>query len=228
MSALQKGELFMDIESLPSADDRVKKLIAETITPPGNMSKAETIAKWEAEEKPKLIEAAISKTALDGTYGRVCCITWAFDDGPIQGVIDRSEKTVLDTFFSACRKNADGKFTPTRLTVVGHNVSDFDLRFIWQRAVINGVIPPSCLPFNASKYSEHVRDTMAMWNPAQDRRISLHKLCLALGVESPKDKNGMDGSDIAYLWLKRDYKKILSYCKDDTGAMRQCYRKMEI
>jgi len=222
------SEVFLDIESVPTTDQRVKKEIAEAIKPPGSMSKAETIAKWEAEEKPKLIETAIARTSLDGTYGRVCCITYAFDDGPVEGVINRDEKIVLGNFFEACRKQGTQQFTSTRLTVVGHNVNDFDLRFIWQRAIINGVIPPSTIPFHSGKYSENIRDTMLMWNPAPDKRISLHKLCLALGVESPKDKNGMDGSDIAYLWSRRDYKKILSYCKDDTGAMRQCFRKMEI
>ena len=223
-----QDELFLDIETLPTIDDRMKKEIAEAITPPGSMSKPETIAKWEAEEKPKLIENAIAKTALDGTYGRVCCITYAFGEAPVQGIIDRDEKVVLKKFFDDCRAKAKEKFTVSRITVVGHAVNDFDLRFIWQRAVINEVSAPSILPFNASKYSEYIRDTMTMWNPAPDKRISLHKLCLALGVESPKDKNGMDGSDIAYLWLKREYNKILGYCMDDTAAMRECYYKMTI
>ena len=222
-------ELFLDIETLPCVDDRMKQLIADSVQMPKNISKAETLAKWEAEEKPRLIENAIAKTALDGTYGRVCCITYAFGDGEVQGVIDRDEKVVLTKFFDACRlKSTENTHAPTRLTVVGHAVNDFDLRFMWQRAVINGVVTPSCLPFNAGKYSEYVCDTMTMWNPAQDKRISLHKLCLALGVESPKDKNDMDGSDVAYMWAKREYAKILGYCKDDTGAMRECYRRMTI
>lgn len=224
----KNDELFLDIETLPSTDDRVYQILADSIKVPGNMSKPETIAKWVAEEKPKLIDEAMAKTSLDGTYGRVCCITYAFGDESVQGHINRDEKEVLAEFFEACMGKAAEKFTTAKLTVVGHAVNDFDLRFLWQRAVINGVIPPSCLPFNASKYSEYIRDTMTMWNPSPDKRISLHKLCLALGVESPKDKNGMNGSDVALLWQKREYKKILAYGCDDTDSMRSCYRKMTL
>ena len=225
-------ELFCDIETIPCTDERVKQEITDGIKPPGNMSKPETIAKWEAEDKPKLIQEAVAKTALDGTYGRVCCITYAFGDEPVKGVIDRDEKIVLTEFFDVVSK-ASGKAASSttmmmRPTAIGHNITSFDLRFLWQRAIINGIKPHPLLPWNEKAWSEHIRDTMVMWNPDKDKRISLHKLCLALGVPSPKDLHNMNGGDVALLWQKREYEKILAYGKDDTGAMRSCYRKMGI
>jgi hypothetical protein len=228
---MNEKELFLDIETVCTNDERMKKEIAESIKVPGNMSKAETIAKWQTEEKPKLIEEAISKTSLDGTYGRVVCITYAFGDEPVQGFIDRDEKTVLVRFFEAVIKNSKTASSATMMmkpTVIGHNVAAFDLRFLWQRAIINGIKPHPLLPWNEKAWSDNIRDTMVMWNPDKDKRISLHKLCLALGIESPKDKNDMDGSDIALLWKKREYDKILAYGIDDTEAMRQCYRRLTI
>lgn len=66
--------LFLDIETLPADRHDVRNYIAATVKPPGNISKAETIAKWEAESKPGAIAEAIDKTSFDGAFGRVCCI----------------------------------------------------------------------------------------------------------------------------------------------------------
>jgi len=222
-------EVFFDTETLPTTDKRVIAEITGEITPPKSMSKPETIAKWMAEEKPKAVDEAIAKTSLDGTYGRICCITFALADAPVQGIIDRDEKVVLTKFFdyiTKASKNTSSTTMMMRPTVIGHNITGFDLRFLWQRAIINGVHPSPLLPWDEKPWGEHVRDTMVMWNPDRDKKISLHKLCLALGIESPKDMNDMDGSQIAYLWAKREYEKILAYGTDDVEQMRKCYRKM--
>lgn len=224
-------ELFLDIETLGTNDKRVMQEIADGIKVPGNMSKAETIAKWEADDKPKLIEDAIAKTALDGTFGRVCCITYAFGDEPVEGFIDRDEKVVLTKFFEAVNKaskSASSSAMMMRPTVIGHNVHSFDLKFMWKRCIINGIKPHPLLPWHEKAWSDSIHDTMIMWDSAPDKRISLHKLCLVLGIQSPKDLHGMDGSDVALLWQKREYNKILAYGKDDTAAMRECYRRMVI
>jgi len=221
-------ELFCDIETVPCADPDLIALITEGIKPPKTMSKPETIAKWEAEEKPLVISDAVAKTSLDGTYGRVCCITYAFDGEPVQGIIDRREKKVLTQFYEVLHKRCVDikQGIPQRPVVIGHNITGFDLRFLWQRSIIKGIKPTPLLPWDEKPWGEHIRDTMLMWNTSTEKRIRLHKLCIVLGVESPKDKNGMDGGDVAGLWAKREYDKIIAYGMDDTEAMRQCYRKL--
>ena len=223
-------ELFCDIETLPVIDEKLISLVTDKVKHPANMSKPETIAKWEAEEKPLAIAEAISKTALDGTYGRVCCIGFGFGDATVSSIVSRDEKELLTKFYAEVEsKCTDAKSkTVTRPKVIGHNIRDFDLSFLWKRSIINGIKPSPLLPWSEAKWSEHIGDTMYMWDSAPDKRISLHRLCIVLGVESPKDLNGMDGSDVATLWLKRDYQKIGKYCVDDVVAMRSCYRKMTI
>ena len=51
--------LYLDAETLPSHDPAIREQIAGEIKPPGSMKKAETIAAWEAEEKPAAIEKAV-------------------------------------------------------------------------------------------------------------------------------------------------------------------------
>jgi hypothetical protein len=52
--------IVIDIETLPTDREDVKQMIAAGITPPGSMKKPETIAKWEAEQKPAAVEEAIA------------------------------------------------------------------------------------------------------------------------------------------------------------------------
>ena len=222
-------ELFLDIETVKTVDAELIELVTEKIAPPGNMSKPETIAKWEAEDKPQIIKDTIAKTALDGTYGKLCCIGFGFGDGTVSSIVSRNEKEILTKFFDEVEKHCtDKKSLSTKQLpkVIGHGVTDFDLNFMWKRAIINGVKPSPLLPWKEKAWHVNIGDTMYMWDSSPDKRISLHKLCVVLGVPSPKDIHGMNGADVAALWNKRDYQKIGAYCVDDVVAMRQCYRKM--
>lgn len=71
--------LYLDIETIETQDADLRARIAADIKPPASMSKAETIAKWEAEAKPDAIASAIAKTALDGATGHLVCIGYAVD-----------------------------------------------------------------------------------------------------------------------------------------------------
>ena len=73
--------VYLDIETIPSQKEGFRDMIDIPI--PGNIKKLETIAKWEAEEKPKLIEEAYCKTSFNGAYGEIICIGFALDDEPV-------------------------------------------------------------------------------------------------------------------------------------------------
>lgn len=225
----RNAECTVDIETVPTTDKQYIEEITASITPPKSMSKPETIAKWELEEKPMLVEEAVAKTALDGTFGRICSIAWAFDDKEATGICSRDEVELLEMFFTACSEHFKEVGNGMGFHMVGHGISGFDLRFMWQRAVINRIEPSSLIPWNAKAWDESIKDTMVMWNPGSDKRIKLHTLCHILGVPSPKDKNGITGADIPRLWKEsRNNKKvlqtILKYNIDDVVAERDCYR----
>lgn len=215
--------LYLDIETIGCDDPALTERIVSKITPPKTLKKAESIAKWEQEEKPAAIEEAISRTALDGTYGRICCIGWAFDDEPVNSFVG-PEPLALQTFFGACETAAIVEHYDRPVkghTIVGHNVT-WDLRFIWQRAVINGIPRPKSIPWNAKPWE--LQDTMLMWNPDREKRISLDTLCSILGVKTPK--NGMDGSMVGQAWRDGKHEEIGAYCRADVEATRECFRRM--
>jgi 3'-5' exonuclease len=217
--------ITLDIETLPSEDPAVRAEIAATITPPGNMTKADTIAAWEAEKKPALVDQAILKTSFDGTYGRILCIGYAIDRAdPITAIGD--EKDVLTRFMDALLPYMPQSRLEQSAIFVGHNLAGFDLRFLWQRCVINGIKMPSTLlaACKAKAWDKAIADTMLMWNPERERRISLDKLCKALGV--PTSKGDMDGSKVYETFKAGDLDKIVTYCAEDVKATRECYFRM--
>ena len=221
--------LFLDIETLPAIDPWVVALLEEAVKVPGSMKKEETIATWKKEERPKLLKDAVSKSALDGTYGRVCCIGAAVNELPAVTFIGE-ESNVLLAFFEHVEKafvtqDALGKRIDLPVTLVGHNLRAFDLRFIWQRSVILGIHRPVCLPWKVSRYDAHIQDTMELWNPDTAKRISLDKLCRVLGVRSPK--RDFNGAMVAEAWARRQLVKIADYCAEDVEATRECWWKMQ-
>lgn len=223
--------LFLDLETLPSESDAVRAAIAETITPPGNMSKAETIAAWTLEKKPALVDEAMLKTSFDAQYGRILCIGWAVDDDEPQSVIG-SEDVVLPGFMEALlaaqeRPVKSGAVKPNADVVfIGHNITGFDLRFLFQRCAINSVKPPLSLltAMRAKPWDKCIQDTMLMWSPERERRISLGRLCKALGV--PTSKGDMDGSKVYEEYKAGNIDKISAYCRDDVTATRTCYKRL--
>lgn len=222
-----KPTLFFDLETLPTEDPEVIAMLAEKIKTPANYSNPGTIAKWEAEEKPKLVADAINKTSFDGTYGRICCVGWAYNERPVQSAIG-DESEVLQAFFDAIIAAAPiyvvGGSLNITLSVVGHNMKSFDLRFLWQRATILKISKPPHLPWSATYWDDRVQDTMLMWNPDTSKRISLGRLCKTLGVKTPK--TDFDGSMVAEAWARGERGKIAAYCEGDVEATRECWWRM--
>lgn len=220
--------LVMDLETLPCTDPQIIADIHASIKPPGNLKKAETIAQWWETEGEQAKADAVAKTGLDGTFGRICCIGFAFNDEPAQALIGGDEAYLISTFFAKIKDVISVKThqssTLESLTVIGHNVIGFDLRFLWQRATINRIPRPNFIPWKAKPWDDKVFDTMTAWNPDSQKRISLDKLCKALGVKSSKD--GLDGSKIAQAWIDGRQDEIAEYCKSDVIATRECYLRM--
>lgn len=215
--------IYLDLETIPSTSDAVRAALAAKISPPGSMSKSETIAKWEVESKPAAIDEAVAKTSFDGAYGSICVIGFAFENAePISmSTANQSEADMLRHFMSVLTATVIGH---TRPVFVGHNIHGFDLPFIWKRCVINRVKPSMWIPLNVKAWSERIGDTMLMWDDSRDRRISLGSLCQVLGV--PTSKGDLDGSKVAEYWAADRCMEVANYCRDDVVATRACYQRM--
>jgi len=210
--------LYLDIETVGTDDPVVIAEITASIIPPGNISKAETITAWEAEKKPALVEEAIKRTAFDGGLGRIICFGYAFDKRPVESLIATGEPELL-----AAISGIEAGGLTTLITIVGHNVS-WDVRFLWQRMVVNNVPVPTWLRVAIKAKPWEAGDTMTMWNPDRERKVSLAKLCRILGV--PTSKCDLDGSKIWDAYRAGEIDRIADYCRGDVEATRACYLRM--
>lgn len=216
--------ITLDIETIPTQREDVKAYVASKVTHPGNISKAETIVKWNEESRPAAIEEAVSKTGLDGAFGQVVCIGLAVGDAKpmtIFGLDEHRNLVSLNVALSSSVGQSDWYST----SIVGHNVSAFDLRFLLQRFIVNQVKPHPIIVRAAQAKpweSEKVYDTMVQFAGAGNR-ISLDKLCLALGLPG---KGDITGADVWPLVQAGKLKEVADYCADDVIKTRNVFKRM--
>lgn len=214
--------IYLDIETIPAQNAAIRQRIADSVRPPANYAKPETIAKWEAENKPEAVEREIARTGLNGAFGHVCAIGFGFNAEPIGCEVAENvddEAVILKRFVKALDFKRRDFGTPT---IVGHNVAGFDIRFIWQRAFVLGIQLPEWFPRDPKPWSQDVFDTMTAWAGSRDT-ISLDNLCEAFGLPG---KGDISGKDVAALWALKSFKQIGEYCMDDVERVRQIHWRM--
>jgi len=220
-------DIFLDIETVPAQPEQAQKqLIAETITPPGNMSKQETIDAWHAGEgkyagaKDVLIEEQYRKTSFDGAKGEVISVAFAVEDGPVVNYhrnLDEPEHVLLRNLFR--------NFTDLNGRVpyfIGHYIGGFDLKFLFQRAVVLGVNPG----FDLGQYGRHGKqfyDTMMAWAGYKDT-ISLDNLCKALSL--PGKPDDIDGSKVWDFVKAGKIAEVAEYNISDVEKVRDVYHRL--
>ena len=209
--------LCVDVESIPDQTPGAYERILAELKPPGNLKKADTIATWWKTSAKEAAEKIYHNTCLDGTTGELLSIAWCFNQQDIQCVIrtlDQPEVTLLDQFFDALEEaNTD------YLVWCAHN-TEFDLSFLWKRAVILSRMPPIGIPRGRG---QNICDTMEMWAGYRGT-VKFDVLCRALGLEG---KTGMDGSMVWDYAKQGRFDEIRTYNMDDVKQLRQCYRRMK-
>ena len=217
--------LVLDIETIGTQRQDVIDYIAATVKPPATYKKPESIAAWHKEEGPQAIAEAVAKTGLDGAFGQVVCIGYQTGDLPVLTIHGLDERAVLMQF-NVMLDNDIQANDALSTVVIGHNVSSFDLRFLMQRYIVNGIRPPLVIRRAAEAKpweSEKVFDTMIQF-AGVGNRISLDKLCLALSIPSPK--GDMDGSMVNQAVKDGRLEEVAAYCKRDVEATRAVFNRM--
>lgn len=216
-------EIYLDIETLPTERADVIDMLASQIKPPATYKKPESIAQWLTENRESELDSLVRKTALDGAFGRICCFGFAIDDQPADTFVG-TETDILAGVSTLLNALNSDRYTTL---IIGHNICGFDLRFLLQRYIVNQLPVPFLVRYAANLKpweSDKVFDTMVQW-AGVGNRISLDKLCMALGVNSPK--GDLDGSKVFDYWKAGRIAEIAEYCKKDVEATRQVFRRMK-
>ena len=156
----------------------------------------------------------IKKLSLSAATAKIFCIGYAIEppvDSEVQ-VLEGEETEIIKSFWQLA---ADCEL------FVGHNILDFDLRFIYQRSVIHQIKPSRDLPF-ARFRNAPIFDTMQEWSKWGREHASLDLLSKTFGLPSPKES--LDGSKVYPYYRTGKFAEIANYCKCDVSSVRQVYR----
>lgn len=209
-------KIFLDIETLPAAKEDLAKL-------------RKIFDKKNPEFDQEKFDEFVTKTNFDGAFGRILCIGYAVNDEPAKNFYnENNERETLKQFWNMVDALSVSPRNPQYpdygVLFVGHNVMDFDLRFIYQRSIILDVMP--AYEINFARYRNYpIFDTMKEWVKWSNNAIGLETLALALGIPSPKDE-GIDGSQVAAFFEAGKVDEILEYCKRDVETTRAVYKRM--
>jgi DNA polymerase elongation subunit (family B) len=205
--------VFVDIESLPPDKEDLTRF-------------------------PKVSEACESdeeryrRLALDGDYGRILTIGVIVErDGQvdIQGCFGRDRDTADFHLDEARTLKGFWKllvdFDVRRDVIIGHNIFNFDLPFIYKRSVIHRVQVPVVLSF-ARYRSQPVYDTMHEWNRWDLKKYTaLDDLARILGLESSKTDH-INGAHVYDRFCEGGHTAIADYCMRDVKLTRDIYYRL--
>ena len=151
------------------------------------------------------LDPSDEKGALDAMTGRVVCVGMLIDDGREAKEITfagEDEARIITGFWNALKPGD---------AVVGHNVLDFDIRFLQQRSWILGIQPNRTLD-TRRYYTADVIDTLQLWTnwSGNKKGVTLDALGSALGCGR---KTG-EGARVAEWWAVLDIDSIKKYCRE--------------
>jgi predicted PolB exonuclease-like 3'-5' exonuclease len=198
---------------------RTVKLFFDIETVPCNTEEREVfleILKKRAKNAELDEETLFEQTALEGTFGRLCCIGYIKEDGKVEkGVLRGSEKEILTKFWEVAQ--GVNRF-------IGHNIWEFDLPFIYKRSIINGIKPRYDISF-ARYRNMPIFDTLQeweLWGYGSKQKLDT----LAKVLKLPTSKDLMDGSEVWKYYQDGRIDEICTYCMKDVELTRQVYYKM--
>ena len=175
--------------------------------------------------------------SLNATSGRVLSI--AVHVGPIPGLeiegltanqsefafgidaqgVEQPEAQALRDFLALM-----SDYDPECDLLVGHNIINFDLPFIFQRCLANNI---AVKPFiDLSEFNVRgVYDTMRGWWLGNRNRVALDDVAWALGIESSKTSE-VEGSRVFELYQAGKLAEIREYNLNDVRVTRKVYERM--
>ena len=225
----------MDIETLTLPDYR------ERVGP--QLEKMLKLGNMRLEQQQRYLEdIAIEEErcyqlgSLSATSGRVLSI--AVHEGPVAGLDFGVEQHQSERVFGITDGGEEQDEKKSLLAflefmkdfdcdtdeIVGHNLIGFDLPFIFQRCLVNGIAAKPLVDLGEYRV-RGVFDTMHAWWLGAKRNVSLDDIAWALGIESSKTATA-EGSKVFELYQAGKLAEIREYNLNDVRVTRKVYERM--
>lgn len=218
--------IFFDIETVPPEESVRERILAEVEAEMHNGKSTPP----QAGQVEKVADERFRALALCGEEGRVLVVGMIVERGgeTVKRCLigcNSSRRFHLDEARTLRRFWAElGDFDCRTDLVIGHNIFDFDLLFLYKRSVIHGVRPTVNFPF-ARYRSQPVFDTMREWECWGRGRVGLGRLAEALRLESSKN-GGVNGANVYDNFIAGRHEEITAYCGRDVELTRAVYYRM--
>jgi hypothetical protein len=211
---------FIDLETHPDLAEGAKQRYIDTVEPPGNYKKPESIAEWKAQNGERIGVENWSKTALDPMCGGIYVFGYSLEgETPITLVreLNEPEGPFLTAALEEVNARIDKAGQPRILRWIGWNLSGFDLPFLAKRLCILGAHSPLCIPVGA-KNGEYLQDLMLTWSGYRGFD-SQKSVADAMGIPVSTELDG------AGLW-ERGPRVAAEKCASDLQALISIHSRM--
>lgn len=169
----------------------------------------------------------LKEASLYPEFSRVVCISVGF---VAQGVFYMRSYTDLNEGDLLRRFNSDlAQFTSKIFgaRLCAHFGKGFDFPYMAKRMLINRMVIPDILDTGHLKPWEQVNlDTQEIWRMNSPQGAGLPALCMAFGLETPKDD--LDGSKVSAAFHAGEFKRIAIYCEKDVFALFNVFKAMRL
>ncbi len=191
---------------------KIVSLDIETVPTPEALVETQTKDSQHEADEPTIIK----RLSLSALTARILCLGYSIEpphEAPVD-ILHGDETEILRDFW---------KLATDVSLFVGHNILDFDLRFIYQRSIINQIKPSREIPLSRFR-SSPVFDTMHEWTKWGRDFVKLDALAKSLNIPSPKED--LDGSKVFEYYQAGNLSDIHEYCKRDVETVKRVYRRM--
>lgn len=197
------------------------------VSPSGNPVVGQTIAirpgfEMVLDDERNMLEALFNviENTIDEELIKRLLADWNHDNKHRAGSLSGTEAAMEKVEYLEAKM--PGMRRSRRPVVVAHH-AQFDVRFVWQRAIILGVKVPAWWPHDAKPWdTDRVQDTMTGW-AGHGNRIGLDRLCRALGIAG---KGDIDGSKVWDAVLAGRINDVCQYCDDDVERLRKVHQRI--
>lgn len=181
--------------------------------------------KMKGGDNEEVIASYKKEAALYADFGRIVCISVGRlykGDFVTTTFNDFDETEMLKKFFAVLDKGD--------WILCGHAVKSFDIPYIFQRSIINGLFPHELIDTSGLKPWEMtgIIDTKELWSAGGFNKSGLVNITTALGLPSPK--TGITGAQVpAYFWEdpKGHIQEISEYCERDVVAVYDVMKRFK-